>query len=252
MDITHDQVLVLPAPGLPGRLPFWKGDTLGRPAELGRAHGEFVREIVVDARASGRQRLTAAGLDEYARRNLVDYLAEQRDATGLVPDEKTLVVERFRDELGDWRIVLHSPYGAAVHAPWALVISARMRERYGVDVAAMHADDGIVLRLPDVEYERRPAGFHRVRGARPADARGRGDRRDRRRGRSSRPGSGSARPGRCCCRAGRSASGSRCGSSGSGRRQLLEVASAYPSFPIVAEAVRECLSDVFDVPALVA
>src|SRR5664279_2722279 len=159
VDITRDQVLVLPAPGLPGRLPFWKGDTLGRPAELGRAHGEFVREIVAGAGEVADRRLTAAGLDEYARRNLVDYLTEQRAATGLVPDEKTLVVERFRDELGDWRIVLHSPYGAAVHAPWALVISARMRERYGVDVSAMHADDGIVLRLPDVEYEDGPPDF---------------------------------------------------------------------------------------------
>ena len=124
VDITRDQVLVLPAPGCPGRLPFWKGDTLGRPAELGRAHGEFVREISARCRTgTARQRLAAAGLDEYARRNLLDYLAEQRQATGMVPDERTLVVERFRDELGDWRIVLHSPYGAAVHAPWALVIA---------------------------------------------------------------------------------------------------------------------------------
>src|SRR6478735_2187205 len=138
-DITHDRVLVTPAPGQIGRMPFWKGDTLGRPAELGRAHGEFVREISGAAAAVAEERLVGAGLDEYARRNLIDYLAEQRGATGVVPDEKTLVIERFRDELGDWRIVLHSPYGAAVHAPWALVIAARMRERYGVDVAAMHA-----------------------------------------------------------------------------------------------------------------
>src|SRR6185437_15967307 len=142
VDITRDQVLVLPAPGLPGRLPFWKGDTLGRPAELGRAHGEFVRDLVAASSEAAADRLAKAGLDGFARSNLMDYLAEQKQATGVVPDEKTLVVERFRDELGDWRIVLHSPYGAAVHAPWALVISARMRERYGVDVAAMHADDG--------------------------------------------------------------------------------------------------------------
>ena len=99
------------------------------------------------------QRLTGDGLDVYAADNLIAYLDEQRDAVGLLPDEKTIVVERFRDELGDWRLVLHSPYGAAVHAPWALVVAARMRERFGVDVQAMHADDGIVLRLPDVEYE---------------------------------------------------------------------------------------------------
>ena len=113
--------------------------------------------------------LRAAGLDEFAGGNLLDYLAEQQQATGVVPDEKTLVVERFRDELGDWRIVLHSPYGAAVHAPWALVIAARMRERYGVDVAAMHADDGIVLRLPDVEYEGGAPDFAELVAARPAD-----------------------------------------------------------------------------------
>ncbi len=251
VDITRDQVLVLPAPGLPGRLPFWKGDTLGRPAELGRAHGEFVREISGAAgRGRARNGLTAAGLDEYARRNLVDYLVEQKNATGVVPDEKTLVIERFRDELGDWRIVLHSPYGAAVHAPWALVIAARMRERYGVDVAAMHADDGIVLRLPDVEYENGPPDFAdfvvldpqtleaevtaEIGGAAIFAARFR----------------------ECAARAlllPRRQIGKRQPLWQQRQRatQLLEVASAYPSFPIVAEAVRECLSDVFDVPALV-
>ena len=105
------------------------------------------------------------------------------------------MVERFRDELGDWRIVLHSPYGAAVHAPWALVISARMRERYGVDVAAMHADDGIVLRLPGRRVRGRAAGLRRVRGARPADPGGRGDRGDRRRGDLRRPVPGVRGPG---------------------------------------------------------
>ncbi len=251
MDITRDQVLVVPAPGLPGRLPFWKGDTLGRPAELGRAHGEFVREIINDAGTGADRRLTEAGLDEYARRNLVDYLTEQRAATGVVPDEKTLVVERFRDELGDWRIVLHSPYGAAVHAPWALVISARMRERYGVDVSAMHADDGIVLRLPDVEYEDGPPEFAEfllldpqtlaaevtaeIGGAAIFAARFR----------------------ECAARAlllPRRQIGKRQPLWQQRQRatQLLEVAAGYPSFPIVAEAVRECLSDVFDVPALVA
>ena len=251
VDITRDQVLVLPAPGLPGRLPFWKGDTLGRPAELGRAHGEFVREISSNVGAVADERLTAAGLDEFARRNLVDYLVEQRGATGIVPDEKTLVVERFRDELGDWRIVLHSPYGAAVHAPWALVIAARMRERYGVDVAAMHADDGIVLRLPDVEYENGPPDFAEFVALDPQTLEAEV---------TAEIGGAAifaARFRECAARAlllPRRQIGKRQPLWQQRQRatQLLEVASAYPSFPIVAEAVRECLSDVFDVPALVA
>ncbi len=250
VDITRDQVLVLPAPGLPGRLPFWKGDSLGRPAELGRAHGEFVRSLVSAAAPAAQDQLTEIGLDEFARSNLLDYLAEQKQATGLVPDEKTLVVERFRDELGDWRIVLHSPYGAAVHAPWALVVGARMRERYGVDVAAMHADDGIVLRLPDVEYEDGPPDFTEFLALDPqtveADI-------------TAEIGGAAvfaARFRECAARAlllPRRQVGKRQPLWQQRQRasQLLEVASAYPSFPIVAEAVRECLSDVFDVPALI-
>ncbi|HEV6954124.1 MAG TPA: DEAD/DEAH box helicase [Promicromonospora sp.] len=151
-DITTDRVLVTPAPGLPGRLPFWKGDAPGRPAELGRAVGAFVRQadaaLAADPEA-GREHLRAAGLDPWAADNLAAYLTEQRQGTGRVPDDRTIVVERFRDELGDWRVVIHSPLGARVHAPWALVISARLRARFGLDVAAMHSDDGIVLRLPD-------------------------------------------------------------------------------------------------------
>ncbi|HEY5882544.1 MAG TPA: ATP-dependent helicase [Nakamurella sp.] len=250
VDITRDQVLVLPAPGLPGRLPFWKGDTLGRPAELGRAHGEFVRDLVSAAPGAAAEGLAAAGLDEFARTNLLDYLAEQKQATGVVPDEKTLVVERFRDELGDWRIVLHSPYGAAVHAPWALVIGARMRERYGVDVAAMHADDGIVLRLPDVEYEDGPPDFTEFLALDPQTVEAEI---------TAEIGGAAvfaARFRECAARAlllPRRQIGKRQPLWQQRQRasQLLEVASAYPSFPIVAEAVRECLSDVFDVPSLI-
>ncbi len=250
VDITRDQVLVLPAPGLPGRLPFWKGDTLGRPAELGRAHGEFVRDIGSASAEAAAARLAEAGLDEFARSNLLDYLAEQKQATGVVPDEKTLVVERFRDELGDWRIVLHSPYGAAVHAPWALVVGARMRERYGVDVAAMHADDGIVLRLPDVEYEDGPPDFADLLALDPQTLEAEI---------TAEIGGAAVFASRfreCAARAlllPRRQIGKRQPLWQQRQRasQLLEVASAYPSFPIVAEAVRECLSDVFDVPALV-
>src|ERR1035438_5672717 len=139
-EITADQVLVSPAPGQPGKLPFWHGDAPGRPAALGRA-------------------LRADGLDELAAANLVRYLTAQREATGYVPDDRTLVMERFRDELGDWRLVLHSPFGAQVHAPWALAIAARLRERYpGMDVQAMHTDDGIVVRVPDAD-DPPPAGI---------------------------------------------------------------------------------------------
>ena len=250
VDITHDQVLVLPAPGLPGRLPFWKGDTLGRPAELGRAHGSFVREIAAGSAEVARKTLADAGLDDFAQRNLIDYLTEQQNATGVVPDEKTLVVERFRDELGDWRVVLHSPYGAAVHAPWALIIAARMRERYGVDVAAMHADDGIVLRLPDVEYEDGPPDFSEFVVLDPETLQAEV---------TAEIGGAAVFASRfreCAARAlllPRRQIGRRQPLWQQRQRatQLLEVASAYPSFPIVAEAVRECLSDVFDVPALI-
>ncbi|WP_037363486.1 ATP-dependent helicase [Nakamurella lactea] len=255
VDITHDQVQVVPATGLPGRLPFWKGDTLGRPAELGRAHGAFVREIADSAAgaaqsAAADERLAAIGLDANARANVVGYLAEQKAATGLVPDEKTLVLERFRDELGDWRLVLHSPYGAAVHAPWALVIAARMRERFGVDVSAMHADDGIVLRLPDLEYD---GGLPDLAELLVLDP-------DTVTAEVTEQIGGSAvfaaRFRECAARAlllPRRQIGSRQPLWQQRLRaaQLLEVAAKYPSFPIVAEAVRECLQDVFDVPALV-
>jgi ATP-dependent Lhr-like helicase len=152
-DITHDQVLVTPAPGQPGKLPFWKGDALGRPAELGRAVGEFVRELGRLGPDRARARVTATGLDAWAADNLLTYLDEQREATRHVPDDRTIVIERFRDEIGDWRVAVHSPFGAQVHAPWALCVAARMRERFGVDVQAMHGDDGIVFRLPDIEFD---------------------------------------------------------------------------------------------------
>ena len=136
---------------MPGRLPFWKGDQLGRPLELGRALGGWLREVGALAPEAARERLSAAGLDTWASDNVLAYLAEQRQACGHVPDDRTIVVERFRDELGDWRVIIHSPFGAQVHAPWALALAARLQERYGLDAQAMHADDGIVLRLPDAD-----------------------------------------------------------------------------------------------------
>ena len=132
-------------------MPFWQGDRLGRPARAGpgRSARSCARSRAAATPEARAWRVPAAGLDAWAAANLLTYLAEQREATGHLPDDRTIVVERFRDELGDWRLVVHSPFGAQVNAPWALVLAARLRERYGVDVAAMHSDDGIVLRLPD-------------------------------------------------------------------------------------------------------
>ncbi|MGL4339987.1 MAG: ATP-dependent helicase [Rhodoglobus sp.] len=245
-EITHDQVLVSPAFGQPGRVPFWKGDGLGRPAELGAAIGGFVREISNSSAGVARNRVTGIGLDEPAVNNLLALLEEQKHSTGCVPSDSTLVVERFRDELGDWRLVLHSPYGIPVHAPWALAVSARIRDRLGVDGAAMAGDDGIVVRIPDTDSP--PPGaelflFEReeleaivteeVGGSALFAARFR----------------------ECAARAlllPRRDPGRRSPLWQQRQRasQLLEVARKYPSFPIVLETVREVLQDVYDLPAL--
>ncbi|GAA3811723.1 DEAD/DEAH box helicase [Cellulomonas soli] len=267
-DITPDRVLVTPAPGLPGRLPFWKGDSPGRPAELGSAMGAWVRELAGMEPAAARSEVTGAGLDAWAADNLLGYLAEQREATGHLPTDRVLVLERFRDELGDWRIVLHSPYGARVHAPWAVVIGARLRARFGVDVATMHADDGIVVRLPDVldtdtaldgpgagigpddwwsgsgpavglddllidpdevaDAVRAELAGSALFGARFREAAGRALLLPRRRPDKRQP----------LWQQRQRAS------------QLLSVAAQYPDFPILLEAVRECLQDDFDIDAL--
>ena len=245
-EITADQVLVSPAPGQPGKLPFWHGDAPGRPAELGAAIGAYCRELGAVSEQDATARLREAGLDELAASNLISYLASQRDATGYVPDDRTLVMERFRDELGDWRLILHSPYGAKVHAPWALAIAARLRERYGgMDVQALHTDDGIVIRVPDAD-EPPPAGIAVLDpdeveqlvttelGAAALFA---------------------ARFRECAARAlllPRRQPGRRTPLWQQRQRsaQLLSVASQYGTFPIVLETVRECLQDVFDVPGL--
>ncbi|MDT8914294.1 ATP-dependent helicase [Amycolatopsis sp. PS_44_ISF1] len=148
-EITHDRVIVVPAPGQPARMPFWKGDAAGRPLELGRALGAFVRELSTSDSETAGARAAAAGLDQRACDNLLAYLEEQKSATRHVPNDRTILLERYRDELGDWRIVVHSPFGAQVNAPWALAIAARLRENRGVDAQVAHSDDGIVLRLPD-------------------------------------------------------------------------------------------------------
>ncbi|MCU1423526.1 MAG: box helicase, partial [Microbacteriaceae bacterium] len=152
-DITHDRVIVSPAFGQPGRVPFWKGDGLGRPVELGKAIGEFTREVASGSPEAALERVRKGGLDQRAVNNLVAFIEEQKLATGHVPTDRTLVVERFRDELGDWRVVMHSPYGMQVHAPWALAVGARIRDRFGIDGGAMASDDGVILRIPDTESE---------------------------------------------------------------------------------------------------
>lgn len=263
-EITHDRVLVVPAPGQAARLPFWKGESLGRPAELGKAVGGFVRELSGLSRTQADARLAAVGLDEWARANLLDYLADQREAIRQLPHDQQLVVERFRDELGDWRVVVHSPFGAGVHAPWALVAAARLRERYGVDVQAMHADDGMVFRLPDTEWadDVDPGARPVVRGGDPALAELLEllfpDPEDiAAQVRSQLGGSAlfASRFRECAGRAlllpnRRPGQRQALWQQRLRASQLLEVAREFPEFPIVLEAVRECVNDVFDVPAL--
>ncbi len=153
-DITHERVIVTPAPGQPGKMPFWHGDGPGRPLELGEAMGEFVREIRAMPVEDATARLTERhDLDAWAADNLLGYLSEQAEATGAVPDDRTIVVERFRDEIGDWRVCILSPFGAQVHAPWAMALRARLAERWGLDVELMWSDDGIVIRLPEAVDE---------------------------------------------------------------------------------------------------
>lgn len=269
-DITRDRVLVTPAPGVPGRLPFWKGDQLGRPLELGRAVGAFLRELGALGEEDARLRLLAAGLDAWAADNVLAYLAEQREACGHVPDDRTIVVERFRDELGDWRVVVHSPFGAQVHAPWALALGARLAEKYGMDAQVMHADDGIVLRLPDADLlsmdldlldhdPARPAPFEFDDEQAPLGAADVAFDEGEVAGIVTDQVGGSAlfasRFRECAARAlllPRRSPGKRTPLWQQRQRasQLLQVASEFGSFPIVLEAVRECLQDVFDVPGL--
>ena len=244
-EITSDRVLVTPAFGQPGRVPFWKGDGLGRPAELGAAIGAFTRDLA--ARPTGiEQRLRASGLDEWAVGNLLRFVEEQKVATGAVPTDSTLLVERFRDELGDWRLVLHSPYGTPVHAPWALAVSARIRERLGVEGSAMAGDDGIVVRLPETDAE--PPGaelflFEReeLEELVTLEVGGSALFASRFRENAARalllPRYNPGRRNPLWQQRQRSA-------------QLLDVARKYPSFPVILETVREVLQDVYDLPAL--
>jgi len=245
--ITHDRVLVSPAPGQPGKMPFWKADAAGRPLELGRAVGALVRTLAQMPPPAAIERLVRDhDLDAQAAENLLRYITDQIKATGVAPDDRTLIVERCRDELGDWRICVLSPFGARIHAPWAMAAVERARAETGLDVETMWTDDGFVVRFPETEDPPDPKlmvpaaeevealvlrqlGGTAMFAAKFREAAGRALLLPKR------------RPG------GRSPLWQQ-------RKRaadLLSVAARFGSFPIVLEAYRECLRDVFDMPSLV-
>ena len=248
-DVSFDRVIVNPAPGEPGKMPYWHGDRLGRPLELGRAVGEFlrtIREQQVESPAAAEATLqTQHCLDPLAARNLLAYVSEQVEATGTLPDDRTIVIERFRDEIGDWRICIHSPFGTPVHAPWAIALENRLMERLGIPVETMYGDDGIVLRLPEAidrvpveELLIDPDEITEVLvAAVPQTA------------------LFAARFRECAARAlllprRRPDQRTPLWQQRQRAADLLAVAAKYPSFPMLLETSRECLQDVFDVPAL--
>ena len=249
-EITHDAVRVSPAPGQPARLPFWHGDRMGRPYALGVQTGAFTRALSsLDATdsAAARQQLEQLGLDTWAVDNLLAYLREQRESTGAVPSDTRMIVERHRDELGDWRVVLHSPLGYGVHAPWALAVRARIEERYGVDASVMASDDGLILRLPAMEdvppgadlFLFDPDELEAIVTERVGDSALF----------ASRFRENAAR----ALLLPRRDPGKRTPLWQQRQRaaQLLDVARKYPDFPVLLETARECLQDVYDVLALV-
>ncbi len=241
-DITRDRVIVTPAPGAPGAVPFWRGDSMGRPRELGEAVGAFSRWAV----EQNAETLEAEyDLDPLAARNLLDYLREQQAATRVVPSDRSIVIERFRDEIGDWRVCVLSPYGGRVHAAWGLALSARIRDEYGLESDAIWSDDGIIVHLPDadeppgaelmlIDPDRLEdlvvgeLGGSALFGARFRENAGRALLIPR------------AYPGR------RTPLWQQRLKS----QTLLEVAKKYGQFPIVLETYRECLRDVLDLPGL--
>ena len=246
-DITHDRVLVTPAPGEPGKMPFWKGDGPGRPLEFGRRIGAMVRELRALPQAAALTRLvTEHDLDPGAAENLLRFLADQAESTGQVPDDRTIVVERVRDELGDWRVCVLTPFGSRIHIPWAMAVSARIRAAGGPEVETLWGDDGFVLRFPDtdeppdsdwilvesaeaMQLVLRQLGSTALFAGRFREAAGRALLLPRRRADQRSP----------------------LWQLRKRSYDLLSVASRYPSFPLLLEAYRECLRDVFDMPALI-
>jgi ATP-dependent Lhr-like helicase len=245
--ITHDRVLVSPAPGEPGKMPFWKGEGPGRPIELGRAIGKLVRDLRADSTDAAVTRLQGEhGLDRLAAQNLLQYLDDQLRAVDAVPDDRTILIERSADELGDWRVSVLSPFGSRVHAPWAMAVTTRLRDERGLDAEVMWSDDGFVVRVPEGDHPPdstlfvpdpdeveglvvRQLGATAMFAARFREAAGRALLLPRR------------RPG---ARAPLWQQRKRAA-------DLLAVASRFGSFPIILETYRECLRDIFDVPALV-
>ena len=245
-EITHDRVLVSPAPGVPGKMPFWKGESATRPLEFGRAIGALTREL----RAADPETATARlrerhDLDERAARNLLEYLRDQVASAGAVPDDKTIVVERYLDEVGDWRVCILTPFGGKVHAPWAMAIGAMARERSDIEIDILWTDDGIVARFPEAERAPDPQlVLPDPDGAEALVV-----------AQLSQTPLFAARFREAAARAlllPRRFPGRRSPLWHQRRRagELLQVASRYPSFPIILEAYRECLQDVFDMPAL--
>jgi ATP-dependent Lhr-like helicase len=245
-EITRDRVLVSPAPGIPGAVPFWKGEGVGRPYELGEAIGKTARELVALDDPHARTRLMDRhALDDRAAENLLVYLREQEAATTALPSDRTIVVERFRDEIGDWRLCMLTPFGGRVHAPWSLALAARLRESLGLEVNAIWSDDGIALHLPDTdapppieeivvdpeemeELVIAELGGTALFGARFRENAARALLIPRRRPGQRTP-----------------LWQQRLKAQG-----LLQVARRYADFPVVLETYRECLQDVFDLPAL--
>jgi ATP-dependent helicase Lhr and Lhr-like helicase len=245
-EITRDRVLVSPAPGVPGAVPFWKGEGIGRPYELGEAIGKASRELVALTPKKAVDRLTTQhSLDERAARNLLTFLNEQATATGAIPSDRTIVVERFRDEIGDWRVCILSPFGARVHAPWALALAARLRDALGLEVQSIWSDDGIALHLPDADSPPptdelligpdevedlvvQEVGQSALFGARFRENAARALLIPRRRPDQRTP----------------------LWQQRLKAQSLLQVARRYGSFPVILETYRECLQDVFDLPAL--
>ena len=247
VEITHDRVLVTPAPGEPGKMPFWKGDGPGRPLEFGRRIGALVRELRALPLPGALTRLVAEhDLDPGAAENLMQFLADQEAATGAVPDDRTVVIERCRDELGDWRVCVLTPFGSRIHIPWAMAVSARIRAAGGPEVETLWGDDGFVLRFPDTDEPPDPDWFL----VEPAEAMALVLRQ---------LGTTALFAGRFREAAGRALLLPRRRADARSplwqlRKRsydLLSVASRYPKFPLLLEAYRECLRDVFDMPALI-
>ncbi len=245
-EITRDRVLVSPAPGLPGAVPFWKGEGVGRPYELGEKIGAASRELSALGDASALARLRDEYLlDERAARNLLAFLRDQADATGAVPSDRTIVVERFRDEIGDWRVCILTPFGGRVHAPWAMAITARLRESLGLDAQSIWSDDGIAIHFPDADV---PPGADDL-ALDPAEVE---DLVVAELGETALFGARFRENAARSLLIPRRRPGQRTPlwQQRLKAQSLLQVARRYGSFPIVLETYRECLQDVFDLPAL--